>query len=85
MNKSDESNNKKWVNVGMFNTYEEARDAAMTYDDDAETIHLKIKRGISSNREIFRLKLWVKPEEKPKSNKKKSRGKKNENNKKIHN
>tara|TARA_R110000824_G_scaffold48849_6_gene137533 strand:+ start:40 stop:294 length:255 start_codon:yes stop_codon:yes gene_type:complete len=80
MNKADESNNKKWANVGTFSTYEEAKNAAVTYDGGTETIHLKIKRGVSSNKEVFRLKIWVKPEENPKSNKKKSRGKKNESN-----
>jgi hypothetical protein len=63
---------KSWKTVAIFSTYEEAKDKKNTLIEEHASV--KIKRGKSSNKEVYRVKVWnpEPPKKKSKKNKKRT-------------
>jgi len=72
-------NTKSWKTVAVFLTYKEANDKRNTLINDHTSV--KVKRGESSNKEVFRVKVWDPPKKKTKKEKNNRRTEKNVNKK----
>ena len=81
-------NTKSWTTVAVFSTYEEAKKEKEILINKHASV--KIKRGKSSNKEVYKIKVWNPPKkEKTESKQKYKKGQSNRRigknvNKKIH-